>query len=329
MAEKFDYDLIVIGAGPGGYVAAIRAAQLGMKVAVVEKDKPGGVCLNWGCIPSKALIHQAQVFNYIGVLKKTGVEINTENFDYSRVYEKSRKAADTLSKGVQFLFKKNKVEMIEGRGIIKDKNTVTVNDEKNLTAKNILIATGARPRQIPGFEFDGEKTISSREILALEQLPGSLFILGAGAIGVEFAYIMRSFGVEVHMAEMMDQILPLEDEEIAKVLQRSFKKMGIKTYTSAKAEGREIKDDKVIVTVKDKKDKTREVEVEKVLVAVGRVPNSEDIGLENLKIETEKGFIPVGDYYQTSVEGVYAIGDVINTPLLAHLASKEGEIAVE
>lgn len=328
MAEQFQYDLVVIGAGPGGYVAAIRATQLKMKVAVIEKDKVGGVCLNIGCIPSKSLIHQSEVFRSLDELNKMGVQTDTSQFDYSKVYDKSRKAADMLSKGVQYLLKKNKVDLIAGTAKLTGKNEVTVDDKQKVTAKNILIATGSRPKELPSFPFDEDKVLSSTGALMLKELPKKLLILGAGAIGVEFAHVMNAFGVEVHLVEALDQILPIEDKEVVDVLQKSFSKRGIKISTSVMAKGMEKKGDLIKVTLKGKDGEVVE-EVDKVLVCVGRSINTEEIGLEKVDIKTEKGFIEVGDYYQTNVPSVYAIGDVVNTPLLAHVASKEGEIAVE
>lgn len=319
-----DYDLLVIGSGPGGYVAAIRASQLGLKCAVVEKDKPGGVCLNIGCIPSKALIHHAEEFRSLDSLKKLGVGIDTGSFDYAKVHKKSRVAADKLSKGVRFLLKKNEVEYIEGHARLSGPREVTVGDKK-LTAKNVLIATGSRPRELPSFEFDEERVISSTGALMLTELPGSLVILGAGAIGMEFAHVMNAFGVEVTVVEMLDQILPLEDPEAAAVLEKDFKRRKITMLTGAKASTLSKTGNGVKLTL----DNGDELAANMLLVAVGRAPNSEDLGLEDIGVETEKGFITVGDYYETSVPGVFAIGDVIATPLLAHVASKEGEIAVE
>lgn len=325
----FDFDVVIIGSGPGGYVAGIRAAQLGLKSAVIEKNKPGGVCLNIGCIPSKALIHEAETFRSIPELEKMGVQVDTSQFDYKNVFQKSRKAADTLSRGVQFLLKKNKVEYIKGEAKITGKNEVTLNDGKKITGKYILIATGSRPRVIPGFEFDGKLVLSSDDALMLEKLPRRVGILGAGAIGVEFSHIMNAFGTEVHLIELMDRILPLEDEEISEALRKSFIKRGIEVYTSTKATGLKKGKNSVTIQLEKKDGKTQELEVDQLLVVVGRVPNTENIGLENVGIKTEKGFIPVGDYYETSVPGIFAIGDVVNSPLLAHVASKEGEIAVE
>ncbi len=325
----FDYDVLIIGSGPGGYVAGIRAAQLGLKSAVIEKDKPGGVCLNIGCIPSKALIHQAEIFRGIAALQEAGVTVDCTGFDYAKVYEKSRKAADTLSRGVEYLLKKNKVELITGEGKLSGKNEVLVGGSRKVTGRNIIIATGSRPRELPGFPFDEKRVLSSNGGLMLTKLPKKIVILGAGAIGVEFSHILNAFGVEVHLVEMMDRILPLEDAESVSVLERAFKKRGISISTSTKALSMEKGKSSVKVVLEDSSGVKRTVEADQLLVVVGRAPNSEKIGLETVGLSTEKGAIPVGDFYQTKVSGIYAIGDVIPAPLLAHVASKEGEIAVE
>jgi len=322
------YDLIVIGAGPGGYVAAIRAAQLGLRVLVIEKDSPGGVCLNWGCIPSKSLINQAQKFSYREDLKKIGLQIDETNFDYAQVQKKSRLAATRLSKGVEFLFKKNNVELVKGTAKIAGPDTVIVDDGREFSAANILIATGSRPREIEGFKFDEETILSSTGALSLEKLPKSLLILGAGAIGVEFAYIFNTFGVEVHLVEMMKRILPLEDTESTELLDRIFKRRKINIYTGTIATHCQKSDSGYTVFLREGNSE-KSLIVEKILVAVGRIPNSEDLGLEQLGIKTDRGFIKVGDHYQASVPSIFAIGDVVNTPLLAHVASKEGEIVAE
>lgn len=328
MAQQ-EYDLLIIGAGPGGYVSAIRASQLGLKVAIVEKEAPGGVCLNWGCIPSKALIHQGEIVRYVDDLKKMGVSIDMSGLDYSKIHKKSRDAASKLSKGVQALLKKNKVEYIKGTAVFSGAHEVTVDGEKKISAKNVLIATGSRSREIPGFEFDGKKVLSSRDILGMTTLPKKLVILGAGAIGMEFAYVMSSFGVEVTVVEMLDQILPLEDSEAVDVISKAFKRYGVTTLTGTKAKSLDKSGKGIKLTVEDGQGKEDTLSADIILVAVGRAPNTEGIGLEQIGVTTERGFITVGDYYQTSVPGVYAIGDVVASPLLAHVASKEGEIAVE
>jgi len=325
---NYDYDLLVLGAGPGGYVAAIRATQLGLKAGVIEKDKPGGVCLNIGCIPSKALIHQAELMRSAKELEQIGVKVDTSALDYGKVFAYSRKAADTLSRGVGFLLKKNKIDLIEGEGVITSAHEIEVKGHGKVSGENLLIATGSRPRSIPGFEFDEKTVLSSTGALMLEKLPKRICVLGGGAIGVEFAHIMDAFGVEVHLVEMLDQLLPLEDQEAVQILARSFKKRGIKIYTSTKASGY-TKSGKVVKVNLEGRDGKQQLEVDQILLVVGRVPNTDGIGLETVGVRIEKGFIPVGDYYQSSAAGIYAIGDVVSSPALAHVASKEGEITAE
>jgi dihydrolipoamide dehydrogenase len=327
--STFNYDLIVIGAGPGGYVAAVRASQLGLKVAVVEKDKLGGVCGNWGCIPSKALINQAEYYHAIPALENLGVKVDASGLDYAKVYQKSRDAAERSGKGVQFLMKKNKVEVVSGNAVLSGPNEVTVDGGKKLTAQFLLVATGSRPRQIPGFEFDETTVLSSTGILSLQKLPKSLLILGSGAIGMEFAFVMRTFGVEVTVIEMLPRILPVEDPDTAAVVEKAFVKSGVKFLVGTKALSlkKNAKGVEVAVERADKKQET--LSAEKILVAVGRVPNTENLGLEKLGVQLDRGFILTKDYYQTAVPSVFAIGDVVPSPLLAHVASKEGEIAVE
>lgn len=323
------YDVAIIGAGPGGYVAGIRAAQLGLTACVIEKDKPGGVCLNWGCIPSKNLLYQAAMFDSRKELESIGVTIDITGLDYSKVHKKSRQAAQRLVKGVEFLLKKNKVILISGTARIADNNKVVLEDGTVIAAKNILIATGSRPLQVPGFEFDENRVLSSNGILSLTALPKSLIILGAGAIGCEFAYVMNAFGVNVTLVEMAGHILPFEDEETVGVLAQSFKKKGIDILTSTRAVSLTRTESSVEITVEEKDGVRKTLQAEKALCVFGRTPNTNDLGLEAIGIRTDRGYIPVGDYGQTAVSGVYAIGDVVKTPLLAHVASKEGEMAVE
>lgn len=323
----YDYDLVVIGSGPGGYVAAIRATQLGMKAAVIEKDKPGGVCLNVGCIPSKALIHQAEIFHHRKDLESMGLKIDSSGFDYGSVFKKSRQAADRLSKGVQSLLKKNKVDLIEGTAVLDGQHSVKVGDRK-ISADKILIATGSRPREIPGFEFDEKQVLSSTGLLMLEKLPKSIIILGGGYIGIEFAHVMSTFGVEVTVVEMLDRILPLSDPEVVSVLEKDFKRRSVKFMTGTRAEKLEKSKKGVKLSVSGG-DGPATIEAEMLLVSVGRAPNTENLGLEKVGVKTDRGFIKVRDYYQTDVSGIYAIGDVLSSPQLAHVASKEGEIAVE
>ncbi len=325
----FDYDVLIMGSGPGGYVAGIRASQLGLKTAVIERDKVGGVCLNVGCIPSKALIHQAELYRSIPELTALGASIDLKGFDYRAVFDKSRKAADMLSKGVQFLLKKYKAELIVGDAVLSGRNEVTLKDGKKITGKSIIVATGSRPKVIPGFEFDEDRVLSSTGALMLTKLPKRALILGAGAIGVEFAHVWNAFGTEVHLVEMMDTILPLEDAETVQVLARAFQKRGIKMSTSTKAVSLAKTGSGVSVVLEAKGGARSTVEADQVLVAIGRTCNTDGIGLEKVGITTERGFIPVGDFNQTRVPGIYAIGDVVSTPLLAHVAFKEAEMVAE
>lgn len=324
---NYDFDLLVIGSGPGGYVAAIRATQLGLKAAVVEKDKPGGVCLNVGCIPSKALIHQAEIFHHRKDLENMGIKLDESGFSYEPVFKKSRQAAERLSKGVQGLLKKNKIEYIEGTAVIDGQHEVLVDGVKK-TADKILIATGSRPREIPGFEFDEKQVLSSTGILMLDTLPKSLIVLGGGYIGIEFAHVMSTFGVKVTVVEMLDRILPLSDPEVVAVLEKDFRRRDVDFMTGTRAEKLTKSKNGVKLEVSGP-DGSAAIEAEKILVSIGRAPNTEGLGLEKVGIKTEKGFVKVRDYYQTDVSGIYAIGDVVASPQLAHVASKEGEIAVE
>ena len=325
-----EYDIVIIGSGPAGYVGGIRAAQLGLSACVIEKDRPGGVCLNIGCIPSKALIHQAELFSSIRDLEAIGVKVDASGLDYSKVFQKSRTAAETLSRGVSGLLKKNKVPLIQGEAKLSGKNEVTLSDGKTIRGKHIIIATGSSPKAIPGFAIDEKTVLSSNGALMLEKLPKKILILGGGAIGCEFAHVLAAFGSEVVVVEMLDHLLPLEDPETVAVLERSFKKRGIAVHTSTKASGMKAAKRGAIVSIEGKDGKKSDLEVDLVLVVVGRGPNTTGIGLEAVGIATERGgFIPVGDYYETSVKGIYAVGDVTSSPLLAHVASKEAEIAVE
>lgn len=329
MATSDEFDIIIIGAGTRGYTAALRARQLDLEVCVIEKDKPGGVCLNWGCIPTKNIIHQAEIFHSRSVLEEMGVGLDVGKFDFNRVIEKSRGAVDHLVKGVAYLLKNNNVTLITGTAKIITKNSIALEDGTRINAKNIIIATGSRPLQLPGFETDDKQVLSSSGILSLKNLPKSLIILGGGAIGCEFAFIMNAFGVKVYLVEMMDHILPFEDEETAAVLEKSFKKQGINVMTGSRAISLKKSSKKVLVNLQVPGGGQKRIESQKVLCVFGRTPNTDGIGLENIGLKTEKEYIPVGDYGQTSLTGVFAIGDVVATPLLAHVASKEAEIAVE
>jgi dihydrolipoamide dehydrogenase len=328
-----NYDVIVIGSGPGGYVAAIRASQLGMKTAVVEKSELGGVCLNWGCIPTKALLKSAQVFNYMKHASDYGVSLESEPVaDMPAMVKRSREVANGMSKGIQYLFKKNKIEHIAGTGKVMPgkKVEVTASDgsKKEYTAQHIILATGARSRELKGLEQDGEKIIGYRKAMTLEKQPESMVVVGSGAIGSEFAFFYNSIGTKVTIIEYMPNILPVEDEEVSKQLARSFKKQGITIITDATVESVDTKGKLCKIQVKTKKG-TETIEAEIVLSAVGITPNLERLGLEETGIEQEKGKIKVDAYYRTSVEGYYAIGDIVPGPALAHLASHEGIICVE
>ena len=326
------YNLIVIGSGPGGYVAAIRASQLGMKVAVVEKESLGGICLNWGCIPTKALLKSAQVFDYVSHSSDYGINIKSSSIDFDSIINRSRGVADGMSKGVNFLMKKNKIDIINGFGKIISKNEVEVEDDKknkkNYKADNIIIATGGRSRELPNIKLDGEKIIEYRKAMTLKKQPKSMVVIGSGAIGSEFAYFYNSIGTKVTLVEYLPNILPLEDIDVSKQLEKSFKKSGIEilTNTEVKTVSSNSKGCKVTYSSNEKES---EIDCDVVLSAVGVETNIQNIGLEELGIITEKGKINVDDYYQTNVDGIYAIGDVIKGPALAHVASAEGIICVE
>jgi len=335
------FDLIVIGSGPGGYVAAIRASQLGMQVAVVERAELGGICLNWGCIPTKALLKSAQVFNYAQHALDYGIKIEgTVTPDFEAVVKRSRTVSEMMSKGVQFLLKKNNITVIEGFGRI-EKDTTQVNpapnkvvvkttsDEERYTANHIILATGARSRQLPHIPQDGEKIIGYREALTLPKLPKSMVVMGSGAIGSEFAYFYASMGTQVTLVEYLPNLVPLEDEEVSSHLGRAFRKKGIKVITSAAVEKVDTSGEICKVTIKDAKEKITEIECEIVLSAVGVTTNIEGIGLEECGVTVEGGKVVVDDFYRTNCEGIYAIGDIVHGPALAHVASHEAIVCVE
>jgi len=327
------YDLIVVGSGPGGYVAAIRASQLGMKVGVVERSELGGICLNWGCIPTKSLLKSAQVFEYAQHCADYGVVIEgTVKPDFSAMVNRSRGVADGMSKGIQFLFKKNKIDVIVGTGKLKAGKTVEVTnadgEKVDYTANHIILATGARSKQLPNLPQDGKKIIGYREAMTLEKQPESMIVVGSGAIGSEFANFYNSIGTKVTLVEFLPNIVPVEDEEVSKQLARSFKKAKMKVMTDSSVEEVHTTGDICKVKIKTKKG-VEEHEAEVVLSAVGVVPNLENIGIEELGIELENGKIKVDDFYRTNVEGVYAIGDIVHGPALAHVASAEGICCVE
>jgi len=328
-----NFDLVVIGSGPGGYVAAIRASQLGLKTAIIEKSELGGICLNWGCIPTKSLLKSAQVFEYTSHAKDYGVSITGEiKPDFQAMVARSRSVAEGMSKGVQFLLKKNKIEVIKGFGKLIKAGLIEVSDEKGskteITAKHIIIATGARSRDLPNVKQDGKKIIGYREAMNLPKQPKSMLIIGSGAIGSEFAYFYNSIGTSVTLVEYLPQIVPIEDEEISKQLERSFSKAGMKILTGSSVESVDSSGDICKIKIKTPKgEETHEAEI--VLSAAGVLANIENIGLEILNIKTDKGKILVDEFYQTNVPGIYAIGDVIPGPALAHVASAEGICCVE
>jgi len=323
------FDIIVIGSGPGGYVAAIRASQLGMQVAVVERAELGGICLNWGCIPTKALLKSAQVYNYAQHALDYGIKIEGNIApDFEAVIKRSRGVSEMMSKGVQFLLKKNNVMVIEGVGRIEKEKRVVVGDEL-YTANHIILATGARSRQLPHIPQDGKKIIGYREALTLPQLPKSMVVMGSGAIGSEFAYFYASMGTQVTIVEYLPRLVPVEDEEISNHLGRAFRKKGIKVITSAYVENVDTSGELCKVTIKDSKEKNTEIECEIVLSAVGVTTNIEGIGLEEYGVTVEKSKVIVDDFYRTNCEGIYAIGDIVHGPALAHVASHEALVCVE
>ncbi len=327
------YDIIVVGSGPGGYVAAIRASQLGMKTAIVERSELGGICLNWGCIPTKALLKSANVFEYLSHASDYGIKVEGGEADFEAMVERSRGVANGMSNGIQFLMKKNKIDVIKGTGTLKAGKKVSVVDEEGKTTeyaaeKGIIIATGARSRELPNLPQDGEKVIGYRQAMTLPKQPKKMVVVGSGAIGVEFAYFYNAIGTEVTIVEYMPNIVPIEDKDVSKQLEKSFKKSGIKIMTDSSVESVDTSGEGCKVKVKTKKgEETLECDV--VLSAVGITANIENIGLEDLGIVTDRGRILVNDYYQTNMPGYYAIGDVIPTAALAHVASAEGIICVE
>ncbi|MBC8046928.1 MAG: dihydrolipoyl dehydrogenase [Fimbriimonadaceae bacterium] len=327
-----NYDVIVLGSGPGGYVAAIRASQLGMKTAVVEKAELGGICLNWGCIPTKALLKSAQVFEYTKHAADYGITLDNAKADFTSMIKRSRDVAGGMSKGVTFLMKKNKIDVVEGNGKVKKGNTIEVTaadgTKKTITAKHIIVATGARSKELPALKQDGKKIIGYREAMNLPTQPKSMVIVGAGAIGVEFAYFYQSIGTQVTVVEFMNRLVPVEDEDVSKELLRNYKKQGITVMLEASVEAVDASGEGCKVKVKTKTgEETLQCDI--VLSAIGVAANIENIGLEEVGIKTDKGKISVDQYYKTNVEGYYAIGDVTPGPALAHVASAEGITCVE
>ena len=326
------YDILILGSGPGGYVAAIRASQLGMKVGIIERENLGGICLNWGCIPTKALLKSAQVYEYLKHVDQYGLKAEAIDKDFNAVVERSRGVADAMSKGVAFLMKKNKIDVIEGFGkLLHDQKIKVTNAENNtqvFEAKNIIIATGARSRELPSMPIDGKKIIGYREALTLPKQPKSMIIVGSGAIGVEFAYFYNSMGTDVTIVEFLPNVVPLEDKDVSRQFARSLKKSKINVMTNAEVTAVDTSDNGVKATVKTKKGE-QILEADILLSAVGIKTNIENIGLEEVGILTDKDKILVNDFYQTSVVGYYAIGDIVPGPALAHVASAEGITCVE
>lgn len=326
------YDVIVVGSGPGGYVAAIRATQLGFKTAIVERENLGGICLNWGCIPTKALLKSAQVFEYITHAQDYGIAVDSFKHDFDAIIKRSRGVADKMSKGIQFLMKKNKIDVLNGFGKLNAQKELEVTAADGTvtkhTANHIILATGARSRELPALPIDGKKIIGYREALTLPTQPKSMIVVGSGAIGVEFAYFYNSIGTDVTIVEFMDRIVPVEDADVSKELEKSFKKKGIKVMTSSSVEQADTTGAGVIATVKTATGEVK-LEAEILLSAAGVATNIENIGLEALNIATDKGKVTVDPYYKTNVAGIYAIGDIVPGQALAHVAMKEAVICIE
>ncbi len=329
MLQLSDYDLVVLGAGPGGYVAAIRAGQLGMKTAVVERDNVGGVCLNWGCIPSKALLRNAEVLDLVRGADEFGISFDNLRVDFGKAIDRSRQVVARLTRGVEMLLRKNGVELIEGEATLVDRGTVRVEAAgRILIASNVIIATGARERQLSNIPVDREAVITSREALELREVPPRVVIVGGGATGAEFAHVYRTYGAEVTIVELLPRLVPNEDEDTSRALERAFRRQGIRTLSGSAVESVSVVDGRAVVRVSTG-DETTEIDADKVLVAVGVQGNIEGLGLEALRVRTERGSIMVGDSMETNVPGIYAVGDVTGKMLLAHVASAQGVTAVE
>lgn len=327
-----NYDVIVIGSGPGGYVAAIRASQLGFKTAVIEREALGGICLNWGCIPTKALLKSAQVFEYLNHAEEYGIKVNGGEADFGSIIKRSRDVADGMSKGIQFLMKKNKIDVIMGSAKIKKEKKIEVKladgSVKEYSAKHTILATGARSRELPNLPQDGKNIIGYRQAMNLPNLPKSMVVVGSGAIGVEFAYFYNTIGTKVTIVEYMDRIVPVEDEDVSKQLEKSLKKAGLNIMTQSEVTAVDTSGKNNIVKIKTQKGEET-IEADIVLSAVGITPNIENLGLEEAGVKTEKGHVIVDEFYKTSIDGVYAIGDIVKGQALAHVASAEGITCVE
>jgi dihydrolipoamide dehydrogenase len=326
------YDVTIVGGGPGGYVAAIRAAQLGLKAALVEKEKLGGVCLNWGCIPTKALLRNAEVISLLGKGKEFGFKISGFEADFGAAIDRSRQVSERLVKGVEVLMRENGIEVVRGSGTLKSANAVEVSlidgGTRMLQTRNVILATGGRARTMPGITPDGERILTSREAIVLRELPASVVVVGAGPIGMEFAHVWQAYGAQVTVVEMLPRAVPLEDEEVSAVVERAFKRRKVKVLTSARVEGVETTANGVKVRVSDKKGE-QVLEAERVLIAIGVRPNSENLGLEQLGVKLERGHVAIDDLMRTNVPGIYAIGDLTGKLALAHVASAQGIVAAE
>jgi len=339
VASNYDYDLIVIGSGPGGYVAAIRAAQLNLKTAIIEREHLGGVCLNWGCIPKKALIKSAEVLDTLQHAQEFGLTFDNLQVDYGAAVNRSLQIIDRQTKGVGFLMRKNKIDVIEGHGLFTDAHTLQVSagplnpdgEPRTVTAASFVVATGARARDLPGVEADGERVLQYRHAIRLNEIPASMLVVGAGPIGMELSHIYATYGAQVTIVEMLDQALPLEDADVAQEVVRAFQKRGIKVLTSSRTEDFELGEGSVTVTIKDVNDGSAEsLEVEKVLVAIGISPNTEDVGLDAAGVALDQdGFIEIDEYMRTSRQNIYAIGDCTGKMPLAHVASAQAIVAAE
>ncbi|MCO6451294.1 MAG: dihydrolipoyl dehydrogenase [Caldilineales bacterium] len=329
MANQFDYDVLVLGGGPGGYVAAIRSAQLGLKTALVEKEHLGGVCLNWGCIPSKALIRNAEIAHLLARGREFGFSFDNLQMDFGVAVKRSRQVSDRLVKGVGFLMKKNQIDVIEGFGTLTGRQTIQVG-ERSVSAANIILSTGGRPASLPGMEFDGERILNYRQAIVQDKLPDSLVIVGGGPIGMEFAYVYRAYGVDVTVIEMLPHVLPNEDVEVVDVVSKAFRKDGVRLLENTRTESVKTDESGVKVTVKDlSSGETETISADQVLIAVGIRPNSDGIGLEAVGVETVRGWVQINNRMQTNIPGIYAIGDLTGKMALAHVASAQGIVAAE
>lgn len=329
--SQSQFDVIIIGSGPGGYIAAIRASQLGLKTAIVEKNDLGGICLNWGCIPTKALLRSAEIFHYMQHAQDYGLKVDQARYDFKAVIKRSRGVSDQMKKGVGFLMKKNKVTLLEGEGSIHAPGTVEVKgkDGGTYSAKHIVVATGARPRELPGLERDGKFIWTYFEALAPDMMPKRLLVIGSGAIGIEFASFYRTMGADVTVVEMLDQVMPLEDTEISKAAEKRFKNQGMTILLESKVSSVTKGKDTITAHVEGKDGKMIDIEVDRLICAVGVLPNSQNLGLEQLGVKLDRGVVVADGYGQTNVKGIYAIGDVAGPPMLAHKAEHEAVICIE